>query len=84
MIPRRTCAGCGNEKERSAFLRIVRSPEGRVSADPSGKAQGRGLYICRSVQCLEKAKKRKAFSRSLRMQIPDELFDEILKELQNG
>ncbi|HOI81000.1 MAG TPA: YlxR family protein [Synergistales bacterium] len=73
----RTCAGCGGEFPRTELLRIVRSPDGEIVVDPTGRAPGRGVYLCRKRSCLELARKRKQLSRSLRSQVPDEIFVSI-------
>ena len=79
--PLRTCAGCGSRQEKSELLRIVRTPEGLVMTDPSGKRNGRGVYICRSEACLERARKRRSLERGLRTAVPPEVFEAIRKEL---
>ena len=63
-IPERTCVGCGNKKPKAELLRIARSPEGAVSVDPSGKAAGRGAYVC-GPGCWDTAQGRGRLSRSL-------------------
>ena len=56
----RTCAGCNQKQNKYTLIRIVKSPDGTVSIDPSGKANGRGAYLCRNLTCLQQAKKNKA------------------------
>ncbi len=75
----RTCVGCGEESPKRELLRVVRTPEGTVCYDPTGKANGRGAYVCARRECIEAAKKRKSFARALKMEAPDELFEELLK-----
>ena len=82
-IARRTCVGCREEKDKRELIRIVRTPEGKYHADPSGKAQGRGAYLCKSAECLEKAFKSEAFSRSFREHMPKEVKDALRAEV-NG
>lgn len=74
----RTCVGCGEESPKRSLLRVVRSPEGEVRVDPSGKAPGRGAYVCLRRSCVLAAKKKNAFSRCLRTQVPADLYDNIL------
>lgn len=71
--PRR-CVGCGEENAKKGLIRIVRSPEGSVALDTTGKAAGRGAYICADVECVRLAKKRNALSRALKQKVPDEIY----------
>lgn len=75
----RTCVGCGEESPKRELLRVVRTPEGIVCYDPTGKANGRGAYVCARRECIEAAKKRKSFVRAFNREVPDELFDELLR-----
>ena len=79
-VPERQCMGCGKKGEKSSFVRIVADEQGRVFLDLSGKAGGRGAYLCRDIACLEKAKKRHAFSRSFRKEIGENLIAELEKD----
>ena len=56
-IPLRRCAGCGEQKEKRALIRVVRTPEGEIKLDSTGKANGRGVYLCPDASCLKKARK---------------------------
>lgn len=76
-IPVRLCVACRQPKPKKQLLRIVKSPEGMLKLDPTGKAQGRGAYICPELACLEKAKKTKALERALDYPLTEELFSEI-------
>ena len=80
-IPQRQCLGCNEHKPKKELLRVVRSPEGEISLDFTGKKSGRGAYICRDVRCLKKARKSKRIDRSLECQIPDEVYDLMEREL---
>ena len=80
-IPLRQCVGCREMKEKKILLRVVRSPEGKVSLDFGGKKPGRGAYICWSGECLKKARKNRSLERSLKMAIPSEVYDSLEKEL---
>ncbi len=80
-IPLRKCLGCGEMIGKKGALRIVRSKEGEVSSDPTGKKAGRGAYICRDVQCLELARKAGRIERSLKCAVPAEIYENIAKEL---
>lgn len=80
-IPLRKCLGCGEMIGKKGALRIVRSKEGEVSSDPTGKKAGRGAYICRDAQCLELARKAGRIERSLKCAVPAEIYENIAKEL---
>lgn len=80
-IPIRTCTGCGTAKPKSELIRVVKSPEGEISLDLTGKKSGRGAYVCKSVDCLQKARRAKRFERAFSMQIPDEVYDRLEKEI---
>ena len=83
-IPIRKCVGCGEGKQKKELIRIVRNKEGEISLDLTGKANGRGVYICKNVKCLEKAQKTKRISRALNAEIPDEIYDTLQKELKDN
>ena len=72
--PVRRCVGCGNRRAKSALFRIVRSPEGAVSGDPSGKAAGRGAYVC-TASCFQAARDAHRFERALRSRVTEEEYD---------
>ena len=82
-LPRRHCAGCGEEKNKLELLRIVRTPEGEILLDDTGKKAGRGAYLCRDVACLRKAQKAKRVEHALKCRIPDEIYEALALELQN-
>jgi len=77
----RQCMGCNEHKPKLELLRVVRSPENRVSLDFTGKKSGRGAYICRSVKCLQKARKSRRLDRILECEIPEEVYDAMEQEL---
>lgn len=81
-VPMRMCVGCREMKPKKELLRIVRSPEGEVSVDRTGKASGRGAYICVGVECLNKAQKTKALERALEHSVSAEVFDRLHSEIQ--
>ncbi len=83
-IPVRQCLGCRTQKEKKELLRVVRSPEGVISLDFRGKASGRGAYICRSKECLKRAVKSRALERSLEVSIPDEVYEQLEREMEAG
>ena len=82
--PTRQCIGCSAKKEKKMLLRIIRSPEGEIRIDASGRASGRGAYLCNDVSCLEKAIKRHALSRSLKTDIPPQILEKLKAQLAEG
>ena len=83
-IPQRQCMGCRERKAKRELIRVVRSPEGEVSLDFSGKKNGRGAYICPNPECLKKAIRSKALDRSLEVTIPEEVYARLEKEMEGG
>ena len=81
-IPERQCLGCREMKPKPELVRVVRSPEGTVSLDLRGKAPGRGAYICPSADCLKKAQRSKALSRSLGVEIPPAIFEALAAQME--
>ena len=83
-IPMRQCLGCNEHKPKKELIRIVRSPEGEVSLDLTGKKSGRGAYICRDMACLKKVRKSGRVTRSLECEISPEVYDRMETELSEG
>lgn len=83
-IPQRMCLGCQEMKPKKELIRVVRSPEGEISIDLKGKAPGRGAYICRNPECLEKAIKARRFEKSFETKIDDEIYDKLRSELKDA
>lgn len=77
----RICTGCGESKPKKELIRILRTPEEEIIVDATGKKNGRGAYICCSVECLRKAIKSRGLERSLKVEIPKELLLTLEKEL---
>ena len=75
-VPMRKCIGCNESKTKKELVRIVRSPEGDISLDLTGKKSGRGAYICPDAECLKKARKAKRLERILETSVPDSVYDE--------
>ena len=80
-IPERQCLGCNEHKPKLELIRVVRSPDGEISLDLTGKKSGRGAYICRSKKCLMKARKSKRIDKALDVSVPDEVYDRMETEL---
>ncbi|QUI22989.1 YlxR family protein [Vallitalea pronyensis] len=80
-VPLRKCTGCQEMKDKRQLIRVVRTKEGDMSIDRTGKKNGRGAYICPSTECLEKAIKNKGLERSFKVNIPSEVYDSLKEEL---
>ncbi len=80
-IPQRQCVGCREMKNKKDLIRVVKSPEGAISLDFGGKKPGRGAYVCRSVDCLRRARKSKALERAFDVPIPPEVYDALEQEM---
>ncbi len=83
-IPMRMCTGCGEMKPKRELIRVVKSPEGQISLDRTGRSPGRGAYVCPNEECLKKARKTKRLERVFAAAIPDEVYDALEKELSDG
>ena len=79
--PQRMCAACREMKDKKELLRIVRSPEGEIGLDQSGKRSGRGAYLCRAEKCLLRARKARSLEKAFKMKLPDELWDVLAAEI---
>ena len=82
-LPQRTCIGCNTQKDKKDLIRIVKNKEGEISLDKTGKAQGRGAYLCDSEECLQKARKSNALSRSFKINVPQETYEALERQLNN-
>ena len=80
-IPVRQCLGCNEHKPKPELLRVVRSPEGEISLDFTGRKSGRGAYLCQDVKCLRRVRKSGRLQTALDVTIPEEIYDEMEKEL---
>ncbi len=80
-VPQRTCMGCQAKKDKRELVRIVRSPEGEISIDLTGKKPGRGAYICPDLECLNKVVKSKRLERSLETTISEEIYESLKEQL---
>ena len=94
-VPLRKCTGCGEMKEKRELIRVVRAPEkkdelenvvsgGEISLDLTGRKSGRGAYVCKNADCFEKARKARRFERSLSCKIPEDVYEQMSKELENA
>jgi predicted RNA-binding protein YlxR (DUF448 family) len=74
--------GCRERADKRSLIRVVRTPEGNVQLDFSGKLGGRGAYICPKAECLKKAQKAKSLERSLEVPIPEEVYERLSREIE--
>ena len=79
-IPMRQCIGCGEMKSKKELIRIIRTPEGEIVLDKTGRQNGRGAYICDDAECFKKARKNKGLERSFKQSINAEIYDALEKE----
>ena len=80
----RQCVGCGEMKSKKEMMRILKTTEGDIVLDVTGKMNGRGAYLCKSEECLKKARKNRGVERSFKMSISAEVYDNLEKEFVNG
>lgn len=80
-IPMRRCCGCNEQKPKKELIRVVRSADGEISLDLTGKASGRGAYICNNLECLKKARKSRRIDRTFEITIPDGIYDKMEEEI---
>ena len=81
-VPLRQCVGCGLMKGKKEMVRILKTPEDEICLDVTGKKNGRGAYVCKSGECLRKARKNKGLERSFKMNIQNEIYDTLEKEFE--
>lgn len=79
-IPMRQCVGCGEMKSKKEMMRVIKTAEGDIVLDMTGRKNGRGAYICMSGECLQKARKTKGLERSFKMSISGEVYESLEKE----
>lgn len=83
-IPLRQCVGCGEMKSKKEMMRVLKTAEGPIVLDVTGKKNGRGAYLCLSEECLKKARKNKGLERSFKMSIPKEVYESLEKEFKDS
>ena len=81
-IPMRRCVGCGESFPKKSLVRVVRTPEGEITLDDTGKLNGRGAYVCRSSECFKTARKKRRFASNLGTGIPEELLDSLEERIK--
>ena len=82
-VPLRQCVGCGEMKGKKDMMRVLKTAENEICLDVTGKKNGRGAYICRSRECLLRARKNKGLERSFKISIPKEVYDTLEREFEN-
>lgn len=80
-IPMRQCVGCGEMKGKKDLIRILKTQEGEILVDATGRKNGRGAYICPDLECFKKARKSKGLERSFKMAISSEIYENLEKEM---
>lgn len=83
-IPMRMCLGCREMKPKRELVRIVKSAEGEIALDITGKMNGRGAYICKDSACMKKAQKMNALSHAFETAVKPEIYENLLSELEHG
>jgi hypothetical protein len=83
-ISMRQCVGCGEMRNKKDMMRVLKSAEGSVVLDTTGRKNGRGAYLCMDKECLVKARKNKGLERSLKMNIPSEIYENLEKEFEES
>lgn len=83
-VPQRKCIACQDRDNKRELIRIVKNKEGQIFLDKTGKANGRGAYICNCSECLKKAIKSNALSRAFKMEIPEEVYESLIKEIEDN
>ena len=83
-IPTRRCTGCGEHFPKNTLIRVLRTPDGQITLDLTGKKSGRGAYICKSPSCFKKARKSRRIEQSLECVIPEEIYERMEEELSVG
>ena len=83
-VPMRKCVITGNQFPKKDLLRVVREPDGKVTIDDTGKVRGHGVYLCKDSLVIKAAKKKHILDRFLETQVPEEIYDELLKKVSQG
>jgi len=83
-IPMRRCIACREMKGKRELIRVVKSPEGDIFLDKTGRMNGRGAYLCNDTVCFAKARKTRALNREFKMEIPDDIYEKLEKQLEEN
>lgn len=82
-IPLRKCIACGENKPKKELIRVIKTNEKEVKVDTTGKMNGRGAYICSKIDCFENARKNKKFSRTLEIEITDDIYENLKQIIES-
>ena len=80
-LPLRQCTGCREMKEKKALIRVIRTMEGEILLDATGRKNGRGAYLCPCADCLQKARKTKGLERTLKSPVPEGIYEKLMEEI---
>ncbi len=83
-VPMRRCVACREMKQKRELVRIVKSPENEIFIDNTGRKNGRGAYICKDLSCFAKALKTKALNREFKMEVPDDIYETLSKQMEGN
>lgn len=83
-VPLRKCTGCGEMFDKRTLVRVVKTPQGDIQMDLTGKLSGRGAYVCKNIDCLRKARKKHAFERAFDLKIDDSVYTIMEEEINNA
>ena len=81
-MPQRKCIACQERDSKKGLIRIVKNKDGEIFLDPTGKANGRGAYICKSSECLKKAIKTKALNKAFKIDVADEVYETLISQIE--
>lgn len=81
--PKRMCVVCREMKDKKTLIRVVRSKDGEIKVDETGKANGRGAYVCRNCECIENCRKKKCFERVFGVEISSQIYEELREKVGN-
>ena len=82
-VPMRKCVGCGEMKSKKEMMRVLKTAENEIVLDTTGRKNGRGAYLCFCKECLQNAAKNRGLERSLKMDIPKEVYESLEREFEN-
>jgi len=83
-IPMRMCTACREMKPKRELIRVVKTAEGEIKLDTTGRLNGRGAYICKTYECFEKARKTNALSRAFETRVSEDVYNQLESELANN
>lgn len=83
-VPQRKCIACQIRDSKKGLIRVVKNKDGEIFLDETGRANGRGAYICNTTECMEKAIKSKALNRAFKIEVSSEVYEKLLKEIKSN